>query len=123
LATRRKKYRTISELSLDLTDWPSVPDISLYPYQKLDTKNDSVKTTEPPLCTIEIHSPTQSFADQLSKANSYFQHGVKSCWIVLPGVDNIYVFSSPDEYEIFKSGEMLHDKKMDIKIEVEKVFE
>lgn len=119
----REKYRTVSELSLNLSEWPSVPDIALFPWEKLDTMNDQIKVSEPPLCVMEILSPTQSFADLLAKAHSYFEHGVKSCWIVLPGVDNIYVFSSSDEYEIFRSGEILIDKQMNIQLEVAKVFE
>ncbi len=116
-------YRAVSELHLELSEWPSVPDISLIPWKKLDTKNDIIKVSEPPLCVMEILSPTQSFAELLTKAQNYFKHDVQSCWIVLPGVDNIYVFSSPDDYEIFKSGETLQDEKMNIQIEVAKVFE
>lgn len=118
-----EKYRTVSELHLDLSDWASVPDISLFHWKKLDTKNDQIKVSEPPLCVMEILSPTQSLADLVSKAHGYFEHGVQSCWIVLPSVGNIYVFSSPDDYEIFKSGETLLDKKMGVEIEVGKVFE
>lgn len=123
LSAYRDKFRTASELSLELSNWPSVPDVSLIPAMKMDTRNDQIKVSEPPLCAVEIHTSTQSFADQLAKAYSYFEHGVQSCWIVLPGVDNIYVFSSSDEYEIFSSGEILIDKKMDIRLEVAKVFE
>jgi len=118
-----KKYRAVSELSLELSEWPSVPDISLIPWKEMDTMNDRVKVSEPPLCVMEILSPPQSFNELHTKARSYFEHGVKSCWIVLPGVDNVYVFSTPDEYDIFKSGETLEDRKMDIKIEVAKFFE
>ncbi|MEZ4930586.1 MAG: Uma2 family endonuclease [Saprospiraceae bacterium] len=123
LAAYRDRFRTASELSLELSNWPSVPDVSLIPAMKMDTRNDQIKVSEPPLCVMEILSPTQSFADLLAKAHSYFEHGVQSCWIVMPGVDNIYVFSNPDEYEIFRSGEMLIDKKMNIQLEVGKVFE
>lgn len=123
LATYRNQYRPISELSLDLSNWPSVPDVSLYPWEKLDTTQDRAKVSEPPLCVIEILSPTQSITELLSKAKSYFEHGVQSCWIVLPWLDNIYVFTTPKDYEIFKSGETLEDKKMGIRIDVARVFE
>jgi Uma2 family endonuclease len=117
------QYRVVSELSLNLLDWPSVPDLSLYPYKVLDTRTDTIKMTEPPVCAIEILSPTQSIGDLLAKANQYFQHGVQSCWIVLPGLDNIYVFSSPDTYEIFRVHETLKDEKTGISFPVRPVFE
>lgn len=118
-----KKYRAVSELSLELSDWPSVPDVSLYPWKKLDTRHDQIKVSEPPLCVMEILSPTQSLTDLLVKARNYFEHGVQSCWLVLPELDNVYVFSSPDEYEIFKTGETLQDPKIGIEVEVDKIFE
>lgn len=118
-----KKYRPISELSLSLNDWFSVPDICLFKWKKLDTKNDTVKTVEPPLCAVEILSPTQSLTELLIKARNYFEFGVKSCWIVLPGLDNIYVFSAADDYSMFKKGEVLQDEVMGIELEVNLIFE
>lgn len=33
--------------------------------------------TEPPLCVIEIISPSQSLNELTAKAREYFKHGVK----------------------------------------------
>lgn len=95
LATFGKKYRVVSELSLDLSHWVSVPDLSIYPKRPLDVKNDIITMTEPPLCAIEIISPTQPLNDLVAKARAYFTHGVRSCWIVIPALENIYVFLMP----------------------------
>ena len=122
LASFRNKIRIISELSLDLSEWPSVPDISIYPKMELDMKNDVISMKEPPLGVIEILSPSQSLADLTAKAVGYFEHGVQSCWIVLPSLSNIYVFSSPDEYQIFRANETLEDKKLGISFSLEEVF-
>ncbi|MEM1124221.1 MAG: Uma2 family endonuclease [Bacteroidota bacterium] len=119
----RKKYRVVSELSLSLSDWSSVPDLSILPWKKLNTAVDQIKVKKPPLGVVEILSPKQSFNDLYDKAKFYFEHGVKSCWIILPGVDNVYVFSTPKEYKIFKIGEILEDKKLGIKLKVAEVFE
>ncbi|HRI61915.1 MAG TPA: Uma2 family endonuclease [Saprospiraceae bacterium] len=119
----KTRYRVISELSLDLFDWPSVPDISLYPRMPLDLNNDVVAMTEPPLCTIEIISPTQSLNELTTKARHYFAHGVKSCWLVLLPLGNIYVYSNPDEYQIFRAHETLRDIVLDIEIPLQEVFE
>ena len=122
LASFRNKYNIASELSLDLSDWPSVPDVSIFPKKEIDLKNDVIAMKEPPLGVIEILSPSQSLSELTSKASGYFAHGVRSCWIVLPTLANIYVFSSPDDYAIFRASETLHDEKLDISFPLEAVF-
>ena len=122
-AKYKKKYRIASELSLDLSDWPSVPDICIYPQRPLDLQNDLTEVTEPPLCTVEILSPSQSFTELLNKARNYFKHGVRSCWIVLLPLGNIYVFRSPDDYDIFRPTETLHDRVLDVSLPLPDVFE
>lgn len=119
----KNNYRVASELSLDLSDWPSVPDICIFPKMPLDLQNDVTAMTEAPLCTVEIISPSQSLTELVTKARDYFRHGVKSCWIVLLPLGNIYVFRSPDEYDIFRANETLHDNVLDISIPLSEVFE
>lgn len=48
---------------------------------------------------------------------------VKSRWIVLLPLGNIYMFRSPDEYDIFRANETLHDSVLDISIPLNEVFE
>lgn len=119
----KKTYRIASELSLDLANWSSVPDICIYPNAPLDLHNDLISVSIPPLCTVEIISPSQSLSELISKAHEYFRHGVRSCWIVLLPLGNVYVFSSPDAYEIFRSNQTLHDPVLDISIPLNEVFE
>lgn len=116
------RYRVASELSLDLSDWSSVPDICLYPFRPLDLQNDQVAVSEPPLSTIVFSSHSQPLSALVHTVGDYFQHGVQSCWIVLLPLDNIYVFYSPEEYEIFRATETLNDPKMDISIPLSEVF-
>ena len=119
----KDQYRLVSELSLDLSDWPSVPDLCIYPKMALNLKKDVTTMTEPPLCAIEIISPNQSVDELRAKAEKYFEHGVRSCWIVIPAFANIYVFSSPDDYEIFRATETLRDTGLDISLPLKEVFE
>lgn len=119
----KSEYRIASELSLDLSDWPSVPDICIYPKMALDLRHDVTTMTEPPLCAIEIISPTQSLNELVDKAGRYFQHGVRSCWIVLLPLGNIYVFTSPDDYEIYRAADTLQDPALDISLPLSEVFE
>jgi Uma2 family endonuclease len=117
------KFRITSELSLDLSDWPSVPDIAIYPKIKLDLKKDVIAMVVPPLCIVEIVSPSQSVSELTAKADKYFEHGVKSCWLVIPSFGNIYVYSDPNNYNIFKINETLQDDILGIKFPLKEVFE
>lgn len=119
----RDQYRIASELSLDLAEWPSVPDISILPKMPLDLKNDVSSFNEPPLGVIKIISPSQSLNDLVIKADKYFDHGVKSCWLVLPTLGNIYVFSTPDNYQIFRKNEVLKDEVLAISLPLDQVFQ
>ncbi len=119
----RQKYSIASELSLDLYEWPSVPDLSIYPKRPLDFKNDQVKVKEPPLCVVEIISPSQSLNLLTEKARDYFEHGVKSCWLVMLPLTTICVFSSPDDYTFYRAHETLRDEVLDISLPLKEVFE
>lgn len=122
LYTHEDKYNILSELSLELNDWGSVPDIAIYPKRKMNFREDRTEVTTPPLCAIEILSPSQSLQELVNKASSYFQHGVKSCWLVIPSLENIYVFSSPESYNIFRSNQTLSDAALGIELELSKIF-
>ncbi len=119
----KKKFRVISELSIELKKWPSVPDICIYPKKPLDLAKDIVEMKEPPLCAIEIISPSQSLNELVTKANNYFKHGVESCWIVMLPLGNIHVFSAPGKYRIYQAHETLIDEKLGIELPLEEVFE
>jgi Uma2 family endonuclease len=117
-----ERYTLFSELSLQLNSWDSVPDISIFPKMEIDYSQDEIKVTESPLCAVEILSPTQSMQELIVKARRYFGYGVKSCWLVIPSLKNVYVFSGPSSYQIFRDTETLHDSVIDVRLELSKVF-
>jgi len=125
LAPYKKKYTLVSELKFRLPpeNWESVPDIAILPKTAPNFKKDIIAYPEPPLVSIEILSPTQSLTELTTKANDYFKYGVKSCWIVIPEFKNVYVYSSADDYEIFKENDTLIDKNLDISFSLKEVFE
>jgi Uma2 family endonuclease len=86
-STYEEQYSIFSELSLDLDSWESVPDVAIYPERKPNFRQDTVQVTAP-LCAIKILSPTQSVQELVSKATQYFSYGVKSCWLVIPTLEN-----------------------------------
>jgi Uma2 family endonuclease len=98
------------------------PDIAIYPKTEFDYSKDEVRVTTPPLCAIEILSPTQSLQELLDKAQEYFNHQVKSCWLVIPRLKNVYVFSDPQNYQIFRTDQTLHDPALGIDLELAQVF-
>lgn len=118
----KDEYSVVSELSLDLSGWESVPDVCILPKVAINPRQDVATVREPPLCAIEIISPSQSVNELIAKAEKYFQYGVKSCWIVIPALENIYVFSSPDNYEMYKVSETLSDPILSIELELAEVF-
>lgn len=119
----RTQFSVISELSLTLSGWKSVPDVCLFPKKSFNPKKDRITVEEPPICAIEIISPSQS-SDLLSeKADEYFAHGVQSCWLVFPRFEYIQVYSSPDSFEIYRKNEVLKDEVLGISIPIAEVFQ
>lgn len=46
----KDRFTFLSELSLDLDGWWSVPDLSIYPKLDIDVRQDEVHMTTPPFC-------------------------------------------------------------------------
>ena len=117
------KYDFLPELNLDLSKWESVPDLAIFPRTEFDySAEDDIRVSSPPLGAIEILSPTQSLQELISKARKYFSYEVKSCWLVIPGFKNIYVFSSPEDYQMFRADQTLVDSALGIELELSKIF-
>ena len=118
----RHQYRFTSETSLDLEGWPSTPDILIFPSAPLDLKADKIKVTDPPLGVIEILSPTQSLNDLVGKADQYFAAGVKSCWIIIPSMGGVAVYSAPGKYEFFNENDVARDEVLGLEVPVAEMF-
>ena len=124
LITRHKKrFRFMSELTIELGTKTAVPDISIYPYYPIEWgAEDPAVKTEPPLVAIEIISPSQTLTEINHKARKYFAQGVKSCWIVQPELQTISVLHEGAKPRTFDSG-MVEDTLVGISIPIEEVFE
>lgn len=117
-----KKYRAVSELSLDLIGDKLTPDICLYPYAPSNWLHDQSPVTEPPVLAIEIISPSQSTTEMLLKARRYFAGGVQSFWLVEPALQTISVLSPNDTLQTFASG-IVRDAIAGIELPIAEVFE
>lgn len=118
----RAKYRFTSETSLDLDGWPGTPDILILPPAPLNLKADKIKLQEPPLGIIEILSPTQSLNDLVGKADQYFAFGVKFCWIIIPSMAGVAVYSAPGQYKFFNENDVARDEVLDLEVPVAEIF-
>jgi Uma2 family endonuclease len=118
------RYTILSEITIDLPAGGVVPDIALYPPTPYEAFNDEVEMTTPPLCAIEIISPSQSNQQFIKKAENYFKAGTRSCWIVDPVFRQIHVFDSAEHYQTFQAGreELLIDSVMDIRLSLTDLF-
>lgn len=119
----RQTFRFMSEINVGISGRTLVPDIDIFQKMEADMTQDEVVVTQLPLTTIEILSPSQALTDLTDKARAYFQAGVKSCWIVLPDQQGVFVYSGPKEYNYFHGKDMLRDPATGIELELAPFFE
>lgn len=119
----RDRLEVFHQLSLDLAGWPSIPDLCLYPVGTLARgwAADEDSVTVPPLVVIEILSPKQNLQPLLDKVRGYHEHGVKSCWVVIPGTESVAVFPASGGSRSFGEGEVV-DPVADLRVPVSAVF-
>jgi Uma2 family endonuclease len=101
---KHREYRTLSELTLDISGTPYTPDLSVYPRTPLDLRRDVSRRTDPPLLVVEIFSPQQGTQEVMDKVDAYFAHGVKSCWIVCPPMHSIQILTADGGEIVLNSG-------------------
>jgi Uma2 family endonuclease len=119
----RHQYTIASELNLTMPERPdAVPDIAIYPKLQIDFLNDITSMTEMPLTVVEIVSPSQSDAEILAKFKRYFAAGVKSCWLVMPSLQAVAVYSEYGRYRFFSETDALIDTITGIEIMLGEVF-
>lgn len=101
---QHRQYRIYSELALEIGDRFYVPDLSLYHRAALDLRHDTIRRTDPPLLVVEILSPTQGYQEVLDKVAVYFQHGIKSCWMVWPPLRQVTILTPDGSQYPFTEG-------------------
>lgn len=121
------KYLVLSEISLDSslleTNTKEMrPDLALYPKLTIDFLQDEIRMQTMPLLVIEILSPRQSIDEILEKFRGYFKLGVQSCWLVLPPLKSVSVFSSPNQEQTFSQGDVVDDA-LNIRLAVKSIFQ
>ncbi len=115
-------FSLLPEVNLDLPIRERVPDLAIFPPMAFVPDDNEIRMREVPLGVIEILSAKQDLAELMIKCSEYFAAGVKSYWLALPALRTIYVFYSPDEYEIFSGKEVLKDKNLEIELDLAEIF-
>ena len=139
LLSNDERLTTFVELSLDASQIDLsqfnikakdelIPDVCVYfepPLESDDDVDDDVlKVSQMPDLVIEVLSPKQTISELLNKFKAYFALGVKSCWLAVPSMEAIKVYSPGNQYKTFSldSHEMI-DEVMDIRLPIAKVFQ
>jgi Uma2 family endonuclease len=130
-----KRFTVMPELSLDTspielkqfnlhTKDELIPNISIY--QKtidLSEPLDELKMTDMPALAIEVLSPRQGMNDIIAKFQAYFALGIKSCWLVMPAIKSITVYSQPNQHKTFDiNDDEVIDEMMDIHLFIRQIF-
>ena len=119
----RQQFTFLPELSIEMPEKPNcVLDISIYPKMKVNFRHDIISFSQLPLTAIEIVSPTQSNDEILLKFEQYFLAGVQSCWLVMPSLEAVNVYSHIGKYKFFDREMTLFDKVTNIEISLAEIF-
>jgi Uma2 family endonuclease len=120
--SKNRDYRVHSELTLEIQGQRYTPDISVYPRSApIDLRHDVIRQTIPPLLTVEILSPEQGSFEVMRKLDTYFAHGVKSCWVVTPTAHTISIYSADGNARHLTTGTAT-DPALGISVDVDAVF-
>lgn len=119
----RDQFRFMSEINVEIAGRVLVPDIGIFEPTPIDMANDVLVATRLPLTTIEILSPRQALDDLIDKASAYLAAGVRSCWIVMPKLQGVAVFSAPGTYVFFRGAEVLRDAATGVELPLAPLFE
>ena len=116
------QFDVLAQVSLELSDEKTTPDISIYPPSEFNWQEDVIRLTTPPITTIEILSPKQALTDVTDKIfKNYFPSGVQSAWVVIPTLRVIHVLLPDNQILTFTSGK-LKDPATNIEIKVDEIF-
>lgn len=145
LLFKDERFIVLVELSLDIgqldlsrfglkTKIEIIPDLCVYkkqlepvnkPIQPKRLNMDLLRMPQMPLLAIEVLAPSQSVNELLMKFDAYFALGIQSCWLVIPALEEIIVYSQQGSYQTFntqRDTEVI-DEVVDIHLPIQKIFE
>ncbi len=122
LRNHGETFEPASEVTLSLSEIkPYVPDLCVFPKKPINWLQEEIKVSESPITAIEIISSSQTVEEILEKFRDYFSAGVKSCWLVIPALQTIYVILPDNKIKVFHE-DILTDSVTGISIDLKEVF-
>ncbi len=116
------RYDILPELELELATGKCKPDVSIFTNLNVDWLNDVIFYSHPPITAVEILSPRQALTELTDKAyKQYFPAGVKSVWLIIPVLQNVYILLPDGSKQIFADG-MLHDSVTGFELDLSYLF-
>ncbi|MEM6631283.1 MAG: Uma2 family endonuclease [Bacteroidota bacterium] len=115
-------FNILTEIALSFPTGDRIPDLAIFESIDFTPGHDEIRMKVMPKGIIEILSSTQSLNDLTSKAAEYFSAGVISYWLVLPDLCSIYVFSAPNEYNVFIKDQTLNDPVLGLELPLTRIF-
>lgn len=99
-------------------------DVALISHERLAYANENGFLTVAPELIVEVMSPSDRWAEVLQKLDEYFAVDAKMVWIVEPKTEQIYVYRSQANVEIFTKSDTLtcEDVLPDFSLELHEVF-
>jgi len=136
LLGNEERFETFVELSLDIGKMDLsqfrlkakdelVPDICIYkspPILNEEVDDDLLRVSQIPDLAIEVLSPSQSLNFLVRKMKAFLALGVKSCWLVMPVIEVINIYSLNHRQTFDMNDTELVDKIMDIHLPIQKIF-
>jgi Uma2 family endonuclease len=120
----KAQFDVYTELSLNINGKEYIADVCVYPAQEMDwNAEDEIQVHVPPLLAIEILSPKQFIADLKNKFKIYFAWGVKSCWLLEPSTQTIFVQDNQgNQYTYDFRSVLVNDPVLNISFQFDEIF-
>jgi Uma2 family endonuclease len=86
------------------------PDVAFVSYQRWPKNRRPPRVNAWPVVpelAAEVVSPTDDADDVMEKVEEYFRAGVTLVWLVFPGQERVYAYTSPTEVRVLSRGDDL----------------
>ena len=119
--SRHADLRVYPELDLRLLGNDSRPDLCLYRREPLNLRADEPRREDPPPVAIEVLSAKQGLSELLRRVEGCLAAGVKSCWIVVPPLRTVTIFSQDGAEKSWHEG-VITDPAIGVTADLATVF-
>jgi Uma2 family endonuclease len=116
-------FTAFSQLTLRLEGQNYSPDVCMYPKREVNLSlPEPIEMTVMPVLAVEVLSHTETLQEILDRFTVYFDAIIKSCWLVVPIAGAVIVYSSVDNAQLFRAGNII-DEQLNIQLPLEDIFD